>query len=650
MKKLLSLLLFSFSIHSTIAQIYIDSKTLNIKEIDVRDLAGLLGADTLPYSFTPNPNKNKPKWVSLVNVTIKPWWDERGGAFVPTLYIPKTIKSFNLSNCKTERTGIQIELLGSCDIYLKKINDDFFINSGYYKPDSIYIDLEESSIRGISNYKTPFLQIEISRNSKVNSIDISFCGVDYFSIRQSEINKLSFEKTSFYPKKELENIPEGKSFTSIYSNIIYLDFEISKASINNLLFNSCKNLVQADDSHAYFINIEESEIKSMSLIDTDFDHLNLRSTTISKSLVTENSSIKALGVLELDVPQNFNLPFNTLLGEKLFLSSIKILEDNKEPLKNTQGSDSISIEYFGSAEEETLDTVRSYYSITRPYKADTSINLLKKNLYDELINAYTKFYTVYKTRGDTESANLCYIEMKRIEGRRLQALYKQSPSLERYFAFELNRFLEWFCDYGTNPVKSLVYAVYVIALFGFLYFLFPSEADNLSRKNVFSFFDKAVDYFKTDKQLTQLHQEEKQHEIEALEKFSATIQQSKGSVPPIVWYLGAPLYKLGITYNRLIIWALGKSDLVKGRWENLSRSKKIRLGTLITIYFIGFLLFGLFMRLINALALSLNAFVTLGYGEISAKGVARYLAVLEGVVGWFLLSIFSVSLISQILS
>jgi hypothetical protein len=192
--------------------------------------------------------------------------------------------------------------------------------------------------------------------------------------------------------------------------------------------------------------------------------------------------------------------------------------------------------------------------------------------------------------------------------------------------------------------------VYVILLFGIVYFLFPSEPDNLSRKNIFSFFNKSIEYFKTDKQLTQLHQEEKQHEIESLEKFSSSVKESKGNVPPIVWYLGAPLYTLGITYNKMVIWLLSKSDMIKGRWEDLSRGKKIRLGTLISVYFIGFLLTGLIMRVLNALALSLNAFVTLGYGEISAKGIARYLAVLQGVTGWFLLSIFSVSLISQILS
>ena len=42
----------------------------------------------------------------------------------------------------------------------------------------------------------------------------------------------------------------------------------------------------------------------------------------------------------------------------------------------------------------------------------------------------------------------------------------------------------------------------------------------------------------------------------------------------------------------LAVWFLAKSDIVKGRWQDLSRGKKIRLGIMISLYFIGFLLAG----------------------------------------------------------
>ena len=58
---------------------------------------------------------------------------------------------------------------------------------------------------------------------------------------------------------------------------------------------------------------------------------------------------------------------------------------------------------------------------------------------------------------------------------------------------------------------------------------------------------------------------------------------------------------------------------------------------------------GFGLSLLNAITLSLNAFVTLGFGEIPTKGVAKYITVVEGFLGWFLLSIFTVSLVSQLL-
>jgi hypothetical protein len=58
---------------------------------------------------------------------------------------------------------------------------------------------------------------------------------------------------------------------------------------------------------------------------------------------------------------------------------------------------------------------------------------------------------------------------------------------------------------------------------------------------------------------------------------------------------------------------------------------------------------GFLISLLNAITLSLNAFVTLGFGEIPAKGVAKYITVVQGFLGWFLLSIFTVSLVNQLL-
>lgn len=58
---------------------------------------------------------------------------------------------------------------------------------------------------------------------------------------------------------------------------------------------------------------------------------------------------------------------------------------------------------------------------------------------------------------------------------------------------------------------------------------------------------------------------------------------------------------------------------------------------------------GFFISVLNALTLSLNSFVTLGFGRIPTTGAAKYICILQGFIGWFLLSLFTVSLINQIL-
>jgi hypothetical protein len=61
------------------------------------------------------------------------------------------------------------------------------------------------------------------------------------------------------------------------------------------------------------------------------------------------------------------------------------------------------------------------------------------------------------------------------------------------------------------------------------------------------------------------------------------------------------------------------------------------------------LTYGIVLSFLNAVTLSLNAFVTLGFGNIPTHGIARYFCVLEGFLGWFLLSIFTVALINQVI-
>lgn len=58
---------------------------------------------------------------------------------------------------------------------------------------------------------------------------------------------------------------------------------------------------------------------------------------------------------------------------------------------------------------------------------------------------------------------------------------------------------------------------------------------------------------------------------------------------------------------------------------------------------------GILLSLLNAVALSMNAFITLGFGNIPTTGIARYMCIIQGMLGWFLLSLFTVALLNQVL-
>lgn len=57
---------------------------------------------------------------------------------------------------------------------------------------------------------------------------------------------------------------------------------------------------------------------------------------------------------------------------------------------------------------------------------------------------------------------------------------------------------------------------------------------------------------------------------------------------------------------------------------------------------------GILISLINGQMLSLNAFVTLGFGRIPTSGLAKYACIFQGFLGWFLLTLFTVTLINQV--
>ncbi len=205
--------------------------------------------------------------------------------------------------------------------------------------------------------------------------------------------------------------------------------------------------------------------------------------------------------------------------------------------------------------------------IAIPYHGMNISELDDADAFEKLIYSYKSLYTIYTTRGDLESANACYAEMKEIQRRRLKYIYETNGGFANYFRWQLLVLLKAYTNHGTDPALSMVISVYVILIFAIFYFFFPSEWDITSKSKLISDFKEFIE------------------------------RNEKGYFKPFLTVAG-----------------------------------------------------GFIISMFNAFTLSLNSFITLGFGNIPAKGVARYICVLEGFIGWFLLSIFTVALINQVLA
>lgn len=290
----------------------------------------------------------------------------------------------------------------------------------------------------------------------------------------------------------------------------------------------------------------------------------------------------------------------------------------------------------------------SYYELP-PYTHNSDSLISDVNNFNELNSSYRKFYTMYRTQGDIESANACYIQMKDMETRKYQHLYAQEPSINKWFNWRFNQFLKYFSKYGTNPVQSLIISMWTILIFAAVYFFFYSDWDGINRSFLIKKHRKIMLYFRSEQRLEDFYTENYIEDFKSFADYKKEMKESKVELPFFIILLGKPLYLLSIIKHKIATFMYRRTELLQGRWVDLKPARKIFVGLTVSFSIIIYIVFLGFVRALNSTTLSINVFSTLGFGAIPVKGVSRYITILEGFLGWFLLSIFSVSLISQMI-
>jgi len=290
------------------------------------------------------------------------------------------------------------------------------------------------------------------------------------------------------------------------------------------------------------------------------------------------------------------------------------------------------------------------YEENQSYFGLTDQDLENKEKYDRLIASYAKLLSVYKSRSEMDSYNACYIEMRNKQTAFSKFIYSKNKSFSNYIVYQLNVFMRVFSDYGTKPTKAIIFSIYVILLFALIYLFFPNSWDKHGKKRIIDRYTFFMKYMNKNAGIHEVYLEGQKEELMQYDEFKTIVENYGRTVPKFFSLTALPLYKWAISGTKLSASILKHIDIMKGTWSELPHHQRFWKSILLVCAFLVALVYDIFIKMLNALMLSINTFTTLGFGEIPIKGLPRYLAIVQGFIGWFMLTIFSVSLISQLLN
>jgi hypothetical protein len=268
---------------------------------------------------------------------------------------------------------------------------------------------------------------------------------------------------------------------------------------------------------------------------------------------------------------------------------------------------------------------------------------------ERLFSTFRRLTEHFKNRGNLKDYNAMFMEMKDMETMQLQYFYKKDKTTQNWFSWRMNQFLGHFSNYGTSPVKAVLYAIKVILFFSLFFFFFHNTWDTFTKEQLMSRIKLLTKYFRSEEGIANLYEEQERHLYKSYEDFMTYMKEGQSEIPKMFLWISKPLYILSTISITTTNKFLGKAELLDGKWIELDKGKKTTTAFLGGLILITHLLVSLLMKVLNAVMLSVNSFTTLGFGEIPTTGIGRYAAIIEGFIGWFLLTLFSVSLITQLL-
>jgi hypothetical protein len=317
--------------------------------------------------------------------------------------------------------------------------------------------------------------------------------------------------------------------------------------------------------------------------------------------IADNKFGAIVGLDFKGISENTSLDWEQLKGKTTVFSSLSTA------LSLTNKEDSLITNDWTKL--ESLDYYANILAIenTQAYKAEQK---LKGQLFKH-----------YKNQNDNEFANAVYIESKDLETKRLAFLYRNTPTFKTFFSWKINQFLRVFSAYGTEPARAIIFSVYVIIAFALIYLFFPNHWDAHGKDRILHRYQFFFKYLNKDAGMHEVYLEGKQDELAHYDGFKNFFIENGKTVPKFFLATALPLYRWSIASTRSTSWFLQKIDIFKGKWADLPAPQRAAKTVLLTLAFALALLYDIFIKMLNALMLSINTFTTLGFGEIPIKGI-----------------------------
>ena len=267
-----------------------------------------------------------------------------------------------------------------------------------------------------------------------------------------------------------------------------------------------------------------------------------------------------------------------------------------------------------------------------------------------LISQYRQFINILNQRG-SELKSHFVMKLKDIQTNQKMFDYYKNPNMNTWFNWKGSLFLKWYSDYGMNPFKALSYCFWAMLYFALFYFFFYSDWDKIDRGFLIKRFNSVMDYFTTEKRIEDFYATTHNKEMTTFTEFKNTLNKNKVYMPSILISLAKPIYHISLLRYKLLNFSYKKAEFMAGRkWVDLEKKDRYWIGTLTFFLTLTYIIYLVFIRALNSIVLSINAFSTLGFGQIPVRGFTKYVAIIEGFIGWFMLSVFIVSLLSQMMS